>query len=152
MRFVEVESARSVDSTRVAEQINVPTLRPDAAVPRMSGTLTGMVMPIQNSGPTLREAFAAEVRAELARARISGRQLAAMLGKAQPWVSRRLTGAVAFDMDDVQVIADLLQIDPARMVKAANEATKNPRRPESAGASRGALVAGTGFEPVTSGL
>ena len=36
----------------------------------------------------------------------------------------------------------------------ANEHAKpeSPRRPKSAGASRGAVVAGTGFEPVTSGL
>lgn len=56
------------------------------------------------------EAVAAEVRAQLARNRLSGRRAAAMLGWKQTYLSRRLTGAVPFDVDDLAALADLLEV------------------------------------------
>lgn len=54
---------------------------------------------------------AAEVRAALARARVSGNRLSTLLGQSQPYWSRRLTGKVAFDVDDLAAIAGLLGVD-----------------------------------------
>ena len=53
---------------------------------------------------------AAEIRAEFARRRISGRQAAKQLGWTGPYLSRRLTGAVPFDVNDLAAIAELLDV------------------------------------------
>ncbi len=53
-------------------------------------------------------AVAAEVRAQLARKRVSGRQAALALGWKQPYISRRLTGEIPFDVNDLTALADLL--------------------------------------------
>lgn len=55
-----------------------------------------------------RETVAAEVRAHLARHRVSGRQAALRLGWTVPYMSRRLSAEVAFDVDDLSALADLL--------------------------------------------
>lgn len=67
-----------------------------------------------NEGSTqkrLGPAVAEEVRALLARRRISGVQFAKKIGKSQPYFSRRLNGDVAFDLDDLEAIATALDID-----------------------------------------
>ncbi len=56
---------------------------------------------------------AAEVRAHLARQRISGRRAAIMLGWTAPYLSRRLTGEIPFDVNDLVKVADLLGLPPA---------------------------------------
>lgn len=48
---------------------------------------------------------AATVRAELARRRISGRQLATDLGWGVPTMARRLNGTVAFSVDELAAVA-----------------------------------------------
>ena len=53
---------------------------------------------------------AAEVRAHLARQRISGRQAAFALGWKQPYIARRLSGDIPFDVTDLAKIADLLGV------------------------------------------
>src|SRR5215472_17069635 len=53
---------------------------------------------------------AAEVRAQLARARRTGRSVALELGWTQPYISRRLTGEVPFDVNDLAAVADVLHI------------------------------------------
>lgn len=55
-----------------------------------------------------REAVAEEVRVAMARRRVSGSALARLLQKEQTWVSRRLRGVVAFDIDDLEQIARVL--------------------------------------------
>lgn len=45
----------------------------------------------------------------MARRRISGVKLADLIRRSQPYVSRRLTGDVAFDLDDLEAIAKALQ-------------------------------------------
>ena len=61
----------------------------------------------------MRGRVAAEVRAEMARSRLSGNRLAQIAGKSQAYWSRRISGEVAFDVDDLGTIADVLGIDVA---------------------------------------
>lgn len=63
---------------------------------------------------------AAEVRAELARARVSGNKLAAVLGQSQPYWSRRLSGKVAFDVDDLDAVAGLLGVPVTRFFSSVD--------------------------------
>jgi transcriptional regulator with XRE-family HTH domain len=55
---------------------------------------------------------AGEVRAHLARRGWSGSRLASELGQTQAWISRRLTGDVAFDANELARIGDLLDVHP----------------------------------------
>lgn len=59
---------------------------------------------------------AGTVRAELARHRKSQGDLAAALGVSRSYVSRRLMGEVAFDVDEVSRIAEWLQISPQALL------------------------------------
>ncbi len=77
---------------------------------------------------TLREAVAAELRSELARNRISASRVAFAIGKDQAWISRRLTGQVAFDLDDLDAITEVLGISPSELMDAASITAKKPRR------------------------
>jgi transcriptional regulator with XRE-family HTH domain len=58
------------------------------------------------------ERVASAVRAELARARVSQSVVAATLDLSQQAVSRRLTGRVAFDVEELGIVADLLGVEP----------------------------------------
>lgn len=60
--------------------------------------------------PTLSAQVAEEIRALLARRRISGRHLAEATGMSQSAISARLTGATAIDLDDLQRIAAALDV------------------------------------------
>lgn len=60
---------------------------------------------------TLSELVAEEIRALLARRRMSGRALATQLGVSPSWVSYRLTGTQPIDLNDLQRIAAALDID-----------------------------------------
>ncbi|HET6298612.1 MAG TPA: helix-turn-helix transcriptional regulator [Kribbella sp.] len=55
---------------------------------------------------------AAAIRAEMARQRVTTRQLASKLGVSAMWVSRRFSGEVAATVGDVHDIATALGIDP----------------------------------------
>ena len=55
-------------------------------------------------------AVADEVRANLARRRISGIQAAKRLGWDQAYMQRRLAGKVAFDVADLGALAELLHV------------------------------------------
>lgn len=56
---------------------------------------------------------AAEVRAWLARRQLSANQAAPMLGWSQTYLSRRLTGAREFSVQDLIALGALLGVDPA---------------------------------------
>lgn len=86
-----------------------------------------MIMPLKDR-ITLREAVAATLRSELARNRISASRVALAIGKDQPWISRRLTGQVAFDLDDLDAITEVLGISPSELMDAASETARKPRR------------------------
>ena len=53
---------------------------------------------------------AGEIRARLARRRISNRWVAAQLGWSETYLSRRLTGTVPFNVDDLAALAELLSV------------------------------------------
>jgi transcriptional regulator with XRE-family HTH domain len=55
-------------------------------------------------------AVAEEIRATLARRRMSASALARELGKSQTYVWRRLSGETAFDTDDLESIAAVLRV------------------------------------------
>lgn len=65
---------------------------------------------------------AGQVRAEMARARISGVQLAEKIGRSHPYMSRRLTGTVAFDTDDLAAIGAALGIAIHELMPTAERA------------------------------
>jgi transcriptional regulator with XRE-family HTH domain len=63
-----------------------------------------------------RAAVAGEVRALMGRHRVNQKQLAQALGCSQAAVSRRLSGEIAFDTDDLVRIARLFDIEPSELV------------------------------------
>lgn len=58
----------------------------------------------------MRERIAEEIRALLARKRVSASKLARLMGVTQPYISRRLTGETALDVDDLDRIARALEV------------------------------------------
>lgn len=65
------------------------------------------------------ERVAATVRAEMARNRVSQTALAETLGLSQAAVSRRLLGAVPFDVDELAQVAELLNVTAASLIGEA---------------------------------
>jgi transcriptional regulator with XRE-family HTH domain len=68
--------------------------------------------------PTLRQATAAELRAEMARQRKTGVELAALLECSQQSASRRMNGDVDMSLDEIAKIADWLGVPFAQLVAA----------------------------------
>lgn len=56
------------------------------------------------------ELVAGEVRAHMARQQVTQTDLAAVKGRTQPYWSRRISGVVPFDIDDLTTIADFLGV------------------------------------------
>lgn len=69
-----------------------------------------------NPEPTLNARVAEELRATLARRRLSASELARMTGMTQRAVSRRLTGEKTIDVDDLEVIARALDMEVADLL------------------------------------
>lgn len=65
------------------------------------------------------ERVAANVRAELARKGITQTDLAAELSKSQPWISRRLSGRVPFNVAELAAIASVLDIAVTELLAVA---------------------------------
>jgi len=61
----------------------------------------------------------ATVRAEMARRRVTQRQIAEALGLSQTQISRRLAGEVAFNVDELAVVADFLGVAISTLVVSA---------------------------------
>lgn len=59
---------------------------------------------------TYQELVAAQVRAEVARVKLSGRAIASALGVDPSYVSRRMTGHTPFTPDELAMIAMLLHV------------------------------------------
>jgi transcriptional regulator with XRE-family HTH domain len=70
-------------------------------------------MPIQ-----LNNTVAAEIRAEMARRRMTQQRLADLLGEQQWWVSKRLTRAIPLSIDDLDRIARALDLPPSFFLSA----------------------------------
>lgn len=70
------------------------------------------------SGPLAR-AVSAEVRATMARHRISGAKLASLAGMSQSYISRRLLDDAPFTLNDVEAICRALDERPSDFMAAA---------------------------------
>lgn len=69
----------------------------------------------------------------LGRHRVSAVRLARTVGLSQPYLSRRLSGRMAFNLDDIETIADALDVPVMRLFPAdlvAERDVPRPRRPE----------------------
>ena len=77
--------------------------------------------------PKLRHSVAEEIRALLARRQMSGVKLAETIGRSQAYVSRRLNGDTAFDVDDLQMIAEALGVPVTALLPASPEQSLNVR-------------------------
>lgn len=82
-------------------------------------------------GVKLHEYVAEEIRALLARKRMSATSLARTLQVSQTYVWRRLTGETAFDLSDLEKIAAVLEVEVADLL---------PRRRGEATVTYGQLV------------
>lgn len=65
------------------------------------------------------ERVAAEIRAELARQKISQTTVAIVLGVSQASASRRLSGETPMDVNDLIKLAELLRVPVARFLPEA---------------------------------
>ncbi len=62
---------------------------------------------------------AANLRAELARQKVSRAAVARELGVTEMWVSRRVNGQTPITVADLYAICDILQIPPSRVLPEA---------------------------------
>ncbi|WP_157408202.1 helix-turn-helix transcriptional regulator [Actinoplanes sp. N902-109] len=76
----------------------------------------------------LRARTAEEIRVILARKKKSAAELARDLRWKQPYLSRRMTGETAFDLDDLEVIANALGVTVAQLVTGTGEETQTTAR------------------------
>lgn len=65
---------------------------------------------------TFAQAVAGNVRAELARHRISQQELASRIGMAKGAVSARMTGQRQWQLEDLEKVAKVIGCDPAELV------------------------------------
>jgi transcriptional regulator with XRE-family HTH domain len=92
--------------------------------------------PTLNRQP-LRERTAEEIRSLLARRRMSAAHLGRLMGVSQAYVWRRLTGETAFDLNDLEAIAEILEVavvdllpsDARRTVQDKSGTLPRPDRP-----------------------
>lgn len=68
------------------------------------------------AGGTLRHVAASEVRAELARQRKTSQALARALGISPQAMSRRTTGDLPFDIDELEIAARFLNVPVAQLL------------------------------------
>jgi transcriptional regulator with XRE-family HTH domain len=69
-----------------------------------------------SNGETLSAQVAEEIRAMLARRRVSGRELARRLAVSSPWVSNRLTGHQEIGLNELERIAAALDVEVAELL------------------------------------
>lgn len=74
----------------------------------------------------LTEQVAEEIRALLARRRISGRELARRMEKSHSWVNFRLTGAQPITVDDLQDFAAVLNVEVTDLLPHARAVRTEP--------------------------
>lgn len=67
----------------------------------------------------LRHQVAEEIRALLGRRQMSGAKLARAIDQSEMYVSRRLRGETAFDLDDLERIAEVLGVPVASLLPSA---------------------------------
>lgn len=64
-------------------------------------------------------AVAEELRAQMARKRVTGRELARRMHVSAQWISQRTKGVVALSTDDIERICQCLEISPAQLMTGA---------------------------------
>jgi len=96
----------------------------------------GMAQAKATTMTTLNEAVLEEIRALLARRRMTARQLAGALGEHEVWLSRRMTGRQLLDLNELQRIAAALEVDLAALLPPVGEVT---RREVAAGLASGTV-------------
>lgn len=74
------------------------------------------------------EHVAAEVRAQLARQRVTGRELGRRLVTSPQWVSQRLQGRIAMSTEDLERIAEAIGV-PVLSLVGVSAATPAPTTP-----------------------
>lgn len=78
-----------------------------------------MTIDVQPSAVRLSARIAAEIRAEMARQRLSGRQIAEKVGRSPNWVSLKTSGAHRLDFDDAEVFAGVLGLSLLELLRRA---------------------------------
>lgn len=81
--------------------------------------MTAASVPAQSDPVPFRELLAAEVRAHLARQRLSNRKFARMLGLQPTWIDRRLNGTTPMTADDIELFANALHLTPEQLMIGA---------------------------------
>lgn len=71
--------------------------------------------------PTLSARAAEEIRALLARRRMSGRELARQMGASHSWVNFRLTGTQPITLDDLERFAGILNVEVSDLLPRGTE-------------------------------
>src|SRR5690606_22378013 len=89
----------------------------------------GMSTSIEQQATTLSDLVAEEIRARLARQRLSGRELARRLGVSASWVSYRLTGSQPIDLNDLERIAKALGVS-VRQLLPSTDTERYPALPK----------------------
>lgn len=64
----------------------------------------------------MEQQVAGEVRAQLARRRITGRQIGLMVGWTPAYVSRRVSGQIPFSLADLEALAKALDISISEFI------------------------------------
>lgn len=77
----------------------------------------------------LTDRVADEVRANMARARMTQTDLAGVLGLTQSAVSKRLRGKIAFSVDELEMVADALGVHPAVLLGGIGSNNPSPTGP-----------------------
>jgi transcriptional regulator with XRE-family HTH domain len=80
---------------------------------------------------SLTERVAEEIRVLMLRRGVQGGELARTLGVSAAWVSYRLTGKQPIDLNDLERIANVLEVQPLDLLRAAVEGItlREPSRP-----------------------
>ena len=97
---------------------------------------------------SLYESLGIAVQSAMFRRRFKNKDLAAALGVTPSVAGRKLRGEVAWTLQDVFAAAEMLGLDPRGLLPTWK--TENPDQVDLVEIPD--LVAGTGFEPVASGL
>ena len=78
--------------------------------------LTGTLIRMSTGPPPLRVTIAEEIRALMGRRRMSAVRLGAAIGRSQSYMSRRMTGEIPFDVDDLDAICAALDVPITRLI------------------------------------
>lgn len=95
----------------------------------------GMSIPPDASAKTFTQVVAMEIRVAMTRADVRQSELARRIGKTEQWLSVRLRGRQAIDLNDLALIAEGLGVNPldllpSREVAIAASADPNRRLPQ----------------------